>query len=234
LKGDYLAIVTLGFGEITRVLILNIDAVGGPRGIPGIPKYTGVGWVAVVAFLCVISVQRIMRSAHGRALLAVREDEIAAEAMGINTTRYKVKAFVIGAFFAGVAGGLFGHFLTYLNPQTFDFNRSFEIITMVVLGGMGSTTGAVAAAVFLTFLREMLRPLQEITKLDFRMVFYSLMLVVLMLTRPKGFFGTTELSDYGPFKRFKKDPLKDLEESQNHGEKKSLIFKKAAKGGANG
>ncbi|MBI2607203.1 MAG: branched-chain amino acid ABC transporter permease [Deltaproteobacteria bacterium] len=209
LKGDYLAIVTLGFGEIIRVLILNIDAVGGARGMPGIPKWTNFGWVYAIAFISIITVRRIMASRHGRALLAVREDEIAAEATGVNTTRYKVTAFVIGAFFAGVSGGLFAHFLTYLNPQTFDFNRSFEIIIMVVLGGMGSTTGAVVAALFLTALRELLRPLQEITRLDFRMVIYSLMLVILMLTRPNGFFGTKELSDFGPFRRFKRDALKD-------------------------
>lgn len=208
LRGDYLAIVTLGFGEIIRVLILNIDAVGGARGLPGIPKWTSFGWVYGIAAICVLCVKRIMASPHGRALLAVREDEIAAEAMGVNTTRYKVTAFVVGAFFAGVAGGLFAHFLTYLNPQTFDFNRSFEIIIMVVLGGMGSTTGAIVAALFLTGLRELLRPLQEITRLDFRMVIYSVMLVGLMLTRPNGFFGTKELADFGPFRRFKRDPLK--------------------------
>lgn len=208
LKGDYLAIVTLGFGEIVRVLVLNIDAIGGARGMTGVPAWTSFGWVYAVAFITVLTVKRIMLSPHGRALLAVREDEIAAEAMGVNTTRYKVTSFVVGAFFAGVAGGLYGHFLTFLSPQTFDFNRSFEIIIMVVLGGMGSTTGAVVAALFLTGLRELLRPLQEITKLDFRMVIYSLMLVILMLTRPNGLFGTKELSDFGIFRRFKKNPLK--------------------------
>ncbi|MBI3543033.1 MAG: branched-chain amino acid ABC transporter permease [Deltaproteobacteria bacterium] len=210
LKGDYLAIVTLGFGEIIRVMILNIDAIGGARGMTGVPEWTNFGWVYGVAFICVLTVKRIMQSPHGRALLAVREDEIAAEAMGVNTTRYKVTSFVVGAFFAGVAGGLYGHFLTFLSPQSFDFNRSFEIIIMVVLGGMGSTTGAIIAALFLTGLRELLRPLQEITRLDFRMVIYSLMLIILMLTRPRGLFGTKELVDFGPFKRFKKDPLESL------------------------
>ncbi len=204
LKGDYLAIVTLGFGEIIRVLILNMDFIGGARGIPGIPQWTNFFWVYGVALVCIVSINRLMDSSHGRALLAVREDEIAAEATGVNTTKYKVIAFVIGAFWAGVAGALFAHFLTYLNPSTFDFNRSFEIIIMVVLGGMGSMTGAVFAAIFLTVLRESLRPLQELTQLDFRMVIYSLMLIILMLTRPNGFFGTKELTDFGWFKRFKK------------------------------
>lgn len=208
LKGDYLAIVTLGFGEIIRVLILNIEAIGGARGMPGIPKWSTFGWIYGVAFICVLTVKRLMASPHGRSFLAVREDEIAAEAMGVNTTKYKVTSFVVGSFFAGVAGGLFGHFLSYLNPSIFDFNKSFEIIIMVVLGGMGSTTGAVIAALFLTGLREVLRPLQEITKVDFRMVIYSIMLIVLMLTRPNGFFGTKELVDFGFFRRFKRNPLR--------------------------
>ena len=208
LKGDYLAIVTLGFGEIIRVLILNIDAMGGASGMTGVPAWSNFGGVYAVAFISFSHVSRIWRVRTGARLLAVREDEIAAEAMGVNTTRYKVPSFVIGAFFAGVAGGLYAHFLTFLSPQAFDFNRSFEIIIMVVLGGMGSTTGAIIAALFLTGLREALRPLQEITRLDFRMVIYSLMLVVLMLTRPNGLFGTKELSDFGIFRRFRKDPLK--------------------------
>jgi branched-chain amino acid transport system permease protein len=212
LKGDYLAIVTLGFGEIIRVILLNIDAVGGARGLPNIPALSNFGlvysWVVVVTF----TVWRLIYSAHGRAFLSVREDEIAAEAMGVNTTRAKIRAFVIGAFFAGVAGGLFSHYLRYLNPQTFDFNRSFEIIIMVVLGGMGSISGSICAALFLTGIREALRPLQEITRLDFRMVIYALMLITLMLTRPNGLFGTKELVDILPKglkKRFNREALKE-------------------------
>ncbi|MGK5086920.1 branched-chain amino acid ABC transporter permease [Bdellovibrionota bacterium FG-2] len=189
LKGDYLAIVTLGFGEIIRVLILNLDFIGGARGLPGIPALSNFGWVFSVALFCVFFTNRIMCSSHGREFLAVREDEIAAEATGVNTTRAKVRAFVLGAFFSGVAGGLFAHALRYLNPQTFDFNKSFEIIIMVVLGGMGSITGSVVAAIFLTISREALRPLQELTHLDFRMIIYSILLIVLMLTRPNGIFG---------------------------------------------
>jgi branched-chain amino acid transport system permease protein len=198
LKGDYLAIVTLGFGEIIRVIVLNIDAIGGARGMPNIPQLSSFGMVYTGVVVTVFWVWRLINSSHGRALLSVRENEIAAEAMGVNTTRAKVRAFVIGAFFAGLAGGLFAHYLRYLNPQTFDFNRSFEIIIMVVLGGMGSITGSVVAAIFLTGIREALRPLQEITKLDFRMVIYSLLLIVLMLTRPNGLFGTREFTDFLP------------------------------------
>lgn len=198
LKGDYLAIVTLGFGEIIRVVVLNLDAVGGARGLPNIAPLSTFGWVYSFVVITVFTIWRLVRSAYGRAFLSVREDEIAAEAMGVNTTRAKVRAFVIGAFFAGVAGGLFAHYLRYLNPQTFDFNRSFEIIIMVVLGGMGSISGSVIAALFLTIIREALRPLQELTKIDFRMVIYSLMLILLMLTRPNGLFGTHELFDFVP------------------------------------
>lgn len=204
LRGDYLAIVTLGFGEIIRVVILNIEAVGGARGLPNIPALSSFGWVYGVAVVCVFTIWRLIRSAHGRAFLAVREDEIAAEAMGVNTTRAKVRAFVIGAFFAGIAGALFAHYLRYLNPQTFDFNRSFEIIIMVVLGGMGSITGSVVAALLVTGVKEALRPLQELTRVDFRMVIYSLLLVVLMLTRPNGLFGSREITDFFPCRLRKK------------------------------
>jgi branched-chain amino acid transport system permease protein len=198
LRGDYLAIVTLGFGEIIRVLLLNMNFLGGARGMPNIPSLSSFGWVYAFVVVTTFTVWRLVNSAHGRAFLAVREDEIAAEAMGVNTTRAKVRAFVVGAFFAGIAGGLFAHYLAYLNPQIFDFNRSFEIIIMVVLGGMGSVTGSVVAAIFLTVIREALRPLQAITKVDFRMVIYSLMLIILMLTRPNGLFGTREYTAFLP------------------------------------
>ena len=196
LKGDYLAIVTLGFGEIIRVIILNIDAIGGARGMSGIPALSTFGWIYSFAVFTTFCVWRIMQSRYGRTFLAVREDEIAAEAMGVDTTKAKVRAFVIGAFFAGVSGGLFGHFLRYLNPAIFDFNKGFEVIIMVVLGGMGSITGSIVAAFILTIIKEALRPLQEITKLDFRMVIYSLFLIVLMLTRPNGIFGNSEITDF--------------------------------------
>lgn len=196
LKGDYLAIVTLGFGEIIRVVLLNLEAVGGARGMYGITKISNFFWVSGWAFVCILVVWRLIRSTHGRAFLAVREDEIAAESVGINTTSAKTKAFVLSSFFAGIAGSLFAHYLAYLNPATFSFMKSIDAVVMVVLGGMGSISGSVIAAVFITVLPEALRPLQEITKIDFRMVIYSLALVVLMLTRPQGIFGTKEITDY--------------------------------------
>ena len=189
LKGDYLAIATLGFGEIIRVLILNIDAVGGARGFVDIPNYTNLFWVLLFMLITIIVVRNLVYSTHGRAFLSVREDEVAAEAMGINTTYYKVYAFLIGAFFAGIAGGLFGHYLMYLHTNSFTFMKSIEVIIMVVLGGMGSITGSILAAIILTVLPEVLRGVK-----DYRMVFYSLILIILMLTRPQGIFGVREFS----------------------------------------
>ncbi len=189
LRGDYLAIVTLGFGEIIRVVIQNVDAVGGARGLPGIPGWADFFWVGLgVAGVLAVS-RNLAHSTHGRALFAIREDEVAAEALGVNITAYKVLAFVIGAFFAGVAGGLFAHYLSYLNPNSFTFIKSIEVIAMVVLGGLGSVSGSVLAAVILTLLPEVLRPVKE-----YRMVIYSLMIIVLMITRPQGLLGTRELS----------------------------------------
>jgi branched-chain amino acid transport system permease protein len=196
LRGDYLAIVTLGFGEIIRVLILNIDAIGAARGLPGIPQYSTFFWVFGCAVLVIVVARRVATSTHGRALFAIRDDEVAAEALGVDTTRYKVIAFVLGAFFAGVAGGLFAHFLSYLNPSSFTFLKSIEVIAMVVLGGMGSISGSVLAAIILTLLPEVLRSVKEL-----RMVIYSLMLIVLMITRPQGLLGTHELDISGWFNK---------------------------------
>jgi branched-chain amino acid transport system permease protein len=184
LKGDYLAIVTLGFGEIIRVIFRNIDSLGGALGLNGIPPYTNIFWVLAVAVICTYVVVTIVHSTYGRGFLAVRDDEVAAEAMGLNPTRYKIVAFVVGAFFAGMAGGLYGHYTLSIDPKGFDFMRSIEIVVIVILGGMGNTAGVIAAAVLLTLLPEFLRTFDQ-----YRMVFYSLLLIVLMLTRPQGLFA---------------------------------------------
>jgi len=183
LKGDYLAIVTLGFGEIIRVIFRNIDSLGGALGLNGIPPYTNIFWVFGVAVVCIYVVVSMVHSTYGRGFIAVCDDEVAAESMGLNTTRYKIVAFVVGAFFAGVAGGLYGHYTLSIDPKGFDFMRSIEIVVMVILGGMGNTAGVVAAAVLLTLLPEWLRSFDQ-----YRMVFYSLLLIILMLTRPQGLF----------------------------------------------
>jgi len=188
LRGDYLAIVTLGFGEIIRVIILNVDAVGGARGFAGVPHLTNLAWVLGGVVVTFVVIQNLMRSYHGRALLAIREDEIAAEALGVPTTRYKVFAFVIGAFFAGLAGALFAHY-TYLHTNSFTFMKSIEVIVMVVLGGMGSLTGSLLGAALLTALPEALRFASAE-----RLIVYSLLLIVLMIARPQGILGRKELS----------------------------------------
>ena len=206
LRGDYLAIVTLGFGEIIRVLILNIDKIGAARGFSGIPAWSNFFWVFFFAGITILISNRLIHSSVGRAFLAVREDQIAAEAMGVDTTRYKVKAFIIGSCLAGIAGGLFAHYTpAYLNPTMFTFIRSFEVVAMVVLGGLGSISGSVVAAVILTFLPEGLRSVKEFIPggRDPRMVIYSLMLIILMLTRPQGLFGRRELWDFLPKRRDK-------------------------------
>lgn len=199
LRGDYLAIVTLGFGEIIRVVLLNMEFLGGPRGYSGIPGIgnflIGFTFASTWALVCFFTIWRLMQSSHGRSLLSVREDEIAAEAMGINTTRAKVKSFVLSAFFAGIAGALFAHFNNYISPSSFTFLQSVNAVIMVVLGGMGSMSGSIFAAAFVTLLPELLRPLQDWTGVDLRMVIYSLSLILVMILRPQGLFGQSELSD---------------------------------------
>lgn len=184
LKGDYLALVTLGFGEIIRVIFQNVDTLGGALGLNGIPNYTTVFWVYSFAALTVFTVVCLVRSTYGRGFLATRDDEIASEAVGLDTTRYKIVAFVVGAFFAGVAGGLYGHFKLTITPTGFDFTKSIEIVVMVILGGMGNTPGVILAAILLTVLPEVLRAVDQ-----YRMVLYALLLIVLMLVRPTGLFN---------------------------------------------
>jgi branched-chain amino acid transport system permease protein len=193
LKGDYLAIVTLGFGEIIRVVILNIPAVGGATGFTDAIPITNFFWIFAMAIMTIAIVRNIAVSTFGRALAAVRGDEIAAEAMGVDTTRYKVLAFVISAALAGVAGGLSGQlFANPLNPQNLNFVKSIEVIVMIVLGGIGSITGAVFGATTLTILPEALRTFDQQFP-GLRMVLYALLLILLMIFRPQGLFGRREL-----------------------------------------
>ena len=188
LKGDYLAIVTLGFGQIIVVFLNNIEAIGGARGYSGIPIVKSFFWIFLIAILTIVIVYNIVNSAFGRALISIREDELAAEAMGVNTTRYKVSAFVISSALAGAGGVLLAHFDGYLNPKSFEFIKSFEILIMIILGGLGSIVGSVLGAILLTILPEALRGFAQ-----YRMVIYSLLLIILMITRPQGLLGTTDL-----------------------------------------
>lgn len=190
LRGDYLAIITLGFGEIIRVCIINLpDLTGGTPGLMGIPKHSNflVVFLAVV-FTCLV-IHMIMKSRHGRAILSIRENEIAAESCGINITYYKVLAFAISAFFAGVAGALYAGYQGLLTPKSFDFMASINILVMVVLGGMGSMVGSVIAAAVLTSLPLALQALNT-----YRMVIYSILLIVVMIFKPSGLMGTYDFS----------------------------------------
>jgi branched-chain amino acid transport system permease protein len=183
LKGDYLAIVTLGFGEIIRVIFRNTESLGGSLGLNGIPPYANFFWTYGFVAITIYVVVSMVHSTYGRGFLAVHDDEVAAEAMGLNPTRYKITAFVVGAFFAGIAGGIYAHTVGSIDPKGFDFMKSIEIVVMVILGGMGNTVGVILAAILLTLLPEFLRPIA-----DYRMMIYSLLLIVLMLTRPQGLF----------------------------------------------
>ena len=197
LKGDYLAIVTLGFGEIIRVVLQNMESVGGARGLSIPVRPTNIFWTYLAAGLTVYVVVLLVHSTYGRGFVTVADDEIAAEAMGINTTRYKVLAFVIAAFFAGIAGGLYAHFKQFIHPDGFNFLRSFDIVVIVILGGMGNTPGVILAAILLTVLPEGLRAFSGWEALPVwlraltqnRMILYSLLLILLMLTRPQGLFS---------------------------------------------
>ena len=198
LRGDYLAIITLGFAQIIQVVVRNIKAVDGATTFTGItrgdttiaiPHLTSLFWVFLIAALVLWVSYGLRFSTHGLAFLAVREDEIAAEAMGINTTKYKVTAFVLSAFFTGVAGALAAHYQSSLSNEQFSFARSIDTVVMVVLGGLGSISGVALAAVLLTVLPEALRSIAQ-----YRLVAYPLLLIILMLTRPQGIFGREELS----------------------------------------
>ncbi len=209
LTGDYFAITTLAFCEIIRIVIMNIDFVGGARGLTGIPKKTDFTLAFIFAVVTIVIIYNIIHSSQGRAMLSVRENEIAAESMGINAFKYKIMAFVIGAFFAGLAGGLYSHYMGYIQPTTFDFNKSIDYLTFVVFGGMGSLSGSVIATIILTFLPELLRGFQ-----NFRMILYPLALIILMIFRPQGLLGDKEIS----FKVFKLDKLKKNGNIQNRKE----------------
>lgn len=176
LKGDYLAIVTLGFGEIIRSVFNSLDILGGSGGLKGIEKLSNYIMAYVLVVIAVLVIANLINSRHGRAIKAIRDNVIAAESVGVNVVYYKILAFVLSAFFAGVAGVLYGHNLAILKPATFDFNKSIEILVMVVLGGMGSIPGSIIAAIVLTMLPEVLRFLA-----DYRMLLYAIALIVMML-----------------------------------------------------
>ena len=195
LRGDYLAIITLGFGEIIRVLINNLSSIGdvtitgGAQGLPGIPRHSSFLVVYICVIVTCLAIHLLMKSRHGRAILSIRENEIAAESCGINTTYYKVLAFAVSAFFAGVAGALMAGNTGFLQPRDFDFMLSINILMIVVLGGMGSMIGSVAAAAVLTSFPVFAQALAE-----WRMIIYAICLIVVMIFVPRGLFGTYDFS----------------------------------------
>ncbi|USK73573.1 branched-chain amino acid ABC transporter permease [Peribacillus frigoritolerans] len=200
LKGDYLAIATLGFGEIVRIVLLNIDYVGGASGMQ-VSHLTSWPWVFACVMITVLVIRNFTNSTHGRACISVREDETAADAMGINTTYYKVAAFVIGAFFAGIAGSLYAHNFYIIQPSNFGFLKSFDILIFVVLGGLGSLSGSVLAAILLTIVTTFLQDYPET-----RMIIYSLVLILMMIFRPQGLMGTREITSLFTHKKTKGGP----------------------------
>ncbi|MGI6586228.1 MAG: branched-chain amino acid ABC transporter permease [Lutisporaceae bacterium] len=196
LKGDYLAIVTLSFGEVVRASIRLIDYVGGPRGLAGIPRYTNLFWVFLFTFLAIYGARNFVNSSFGRACISIRENEVASETMGINTTKYKVLSFTFAAFMAGVAGGLFGHLLMFLQPDTFSFLKSNDYLVFLYAGGAGSISGSIISGLVLTVVPEMLRFMA-----NWRIVIYALVLIMLMLKRPEGLYGGKEFKWLKPKRR---------------------------------
>ncbi len=196
LKGDYLAIATLGMAEIIRVVFLNMNITNGAAGLNGIPRYTNWLWLFVFTALTLVMISNFIRSSHGRACISIREDEIAAESMGISTTKYKVTAFAVGAFFAGIAGSLYSSYFYFINPNIFGFMKSVDILVIVVFGGMGSITGSVIAAVVLAVITTFLQSYSEL-----RMIIYALLLIIIMLFRPQGILGTKEITDLFKFRK---------------------------------
>ncbi len=190
LSGDYLAVVTLGFNGIIIVVIQNTDALGAALGMIGLPQATNFGWSFTWLVLGAFFLRNLLKSPYGRAMMAVRDNEIAVRSLGVDTTRVKVVAFVIGAFWAGIAGGLIAFLNASISPNQFNYDRSIELVAMVVLGGTGSLTGPMLAAAGLTALPEVLRPVAE-----YRMLIYALLLVVMMIVRPQGLLGTREVGD---------------------------------------
>ncbi len=183
-RGDYLAIVTLAFNMIVKSALENLEVLGGPRGFLGMPRLTDLTWVTVWVLLTLYFCRNLVHSNWGRGIMAVREDEMAADLTGVDTRRVKMYAFLVSAFFAGVAGGLYAHVLQFINPRSFSILKSTDMLVMVYLGGVGSLTGSLLGAALFTLLLEVLRPLGL-----WRWVVGPLLLVLLMIFRPQGIMG---------------------------------------------
>ena len=186
-RGDYLAIVTLAFNMIVKSVLENIDALGGPRGYLGMPRLTSLFWVAAWVMITLSTLRNLVHSNFGRGIMAIREDEMAANLTSVDTRRLKLYAFLISAFFTGLAGGLYAHLLQFINPRSFSILKSTDMLVMVYLGGVGSLTGSLLGAAIFTVLMELLRFLGI-----WRWVVGPLLLVLLMIFRPQGLMGFKE------------------------------------------
>jgi branched-chain amino acid transport system permease protein len=189
LRGDYIAIATLGMAEIIRILLQNFEFTNGAAGLSPVPQYMDWNWFFLLTVGSVLLIRNFVRSRQGRDAIAVREDEIAAESIGVNTTRSKVLAFTIGAFFGGIAGGMYASYFYVIKPEQFGFLKSVDILVIVVLGGLGSLSGSVIAAFLLAIISTLLQPFPGV-----RMILYALLLIVIMIFRPQGLMGNRELS----------------------------------------
>jgi len=189
LKGDYLAIATLGMAEIIRVVFLNLEITNGAAGLVGIPKIINWEWLFFFTVVTVLCINNFIHSSHGRACISIREDEIASESMGINITKYKTIAFAIGAFFAGIAGAVYASYFVFIAPGQFGFLKSIDILVIVVLGGMGSVSGSIIAAILLAVVTTYLQSIPAL-----RMIIYSVLLVSIMIFRPQGLMGSKEIT----------------------------------------
>lgn len=189
LRGDYIAIATLGMAEIIRNLLQNFEFTNGAAGLSPVPQFMDWTWFFVLTVGSVMLIRNFIRSRHGRDSIAVREDEIAGESIGVDTTRSKVMAFTIGAFFGGIAGGMYASYFYVIKPEQFGFLKSIDILVIVVLGGLGSMSGSVIAAFLLAIISTVLQPFPGV-----RMILYALLLVLIMIFRPQGLMGSRELS----------------------------------------
>ncbi len=211
LRGDYLAIATLGMSEIIRIIFLNLEITNGAAGLIGIPQFINWTWLFIFTVGIVLLLSNFVKSAHGRACISIREDEIAAESMGVDTIRYKVIAFIIGAACAGIAGAIYASYFYYLEPNLFGFLKSVDVLVIVVLGGLGSLSGSMLAAILLALISTYLQSFPEI-----RMVLYSLILIVIMIFRPQGLMGSREIS-LSVFSKLGNNKLWDRFKSQKGG-----------------
>jgi branched-chain amino acid transport system permease protein len=212
LKGDYFCIATLGFGEAIRLILDNVQYFGGARGWPGIPNYTNFWNVLLINIVAIIVLANLIRSRHGRNMIAIREEELASQIVGINVFRTKMVSLMISAGYAGIAGGMLAHYMTFLQPKMFSLAKSTEMTIIVIFGGLGSISGSVLGALVLTSLPEVLRAFYE-----WRLVCYGLAVIFIMISRPEGLMGGYELTPSSMKRLYRNIMSKRMEKLQGTG-----------------